>query len=229
MKITKIILVTIALSVMVSCGDQLAELNVDPNESSTGGDGPEVFTSATGYYGLALDAFFNEDNGLFAQYVAGGPGVALLDLERYFIEPTQHNNEWLYSYSDCLSDLKYVKDNGNEALANVSEIMSVLIYQNLVDHFGDIPYTDALKGADAEANLAPSYDDAQTIYNDLIARLDAAIGVLSDTDEEVGPEDLIYNGDLDQWIALANSLKLRLLMRQSITGDAASIGQQVRD
>ena len=80
MKITKIILIAIALFVTVSCGDQLAELNVDPNESSTGGEGPEVFTSATGYYGLALDAFFNEDNALFAQYVAGGPGVALLDL-----------------------------------------------------------------------------------------------------------------------------------------------------
>lgn len=229
MKTIKIILTAIAFSIVVSCGEDLAKLNVNPNQSTSGGSGPEIFTSALGYYGLVLEAFFNEDNSLFAQYVAGGPGVALLDLERYFIEPTQHNNEWLYSYSDCLSDLKYVTANGNEALGNVSEIMSVLIYQNLVDHFGNVPYTDALKGADAEASLAPTYDDAQTIYNDLIVRLDAAIEVLSDTEAEVGPEDLIYNGDLNQWIALANSLKLRLLMRQSITGDAASLGQQVRD
>src|SRR5688572_14369632 len=228
MKITKIILVTIALSVMVSCGDQLAELNVDPNESSTGGTGPEVFTSATGYYGLALDGFFNETNSLFAQYVAGGPGVALLDLERYFIEPTEFNNEWLYSYSDCLSDLKYVNENGNEALANVAEIFSVMIYQNLVDQFGDVPYFDALTGAQQGGSMAPTYDDSKAIYDDLIVRLDAAIEVLSDTEEEVGPEDLIYGGDLEKWIKLANSLKLRLLMRQSITGDQASIGQQVR-
>ena len=227
MKITKIILTAIALSIMVSCGDQLADLNVDPNESSTGGDGPEVFTSATGYYGLALDAFFNEDNALFAQYLAGGPGVALLDLERYFIEPTQFNNEWLYSYSDCLSDLKYVNQNGNEALANVAEIFSVMIYQNLVDQFGDVPYFNALTGADQGGNMAPTYDDSKAIYDDLVVRLDAAIEVLSDTEEEVGAEDLIYGGDLEQWIKLANSLKLRLLMRQSITGDQAAIGQQV--
>ena len=229
MKIKRIILTAIALTIMVSCGDQLADLNVNPNESSAGGEGPELFTSATGYYGLALDAFFNEDNALFAQYVAGGPGVALLDLERYFIEPTEFNNEWLYSYSDCLSDLKYVNENGNEALANVAEIFSVLIYQNLVDQFGDVPYFDALKGAEQGGSKAPTYDDAKTIYDDLIVRLDAAIAVLSDTEEEVGPEDLIYNGDLEKWIALGNSLKLRLLMRQSITGDQASIGQQVRE
>jgi hypothetical protein len=229
MKIIRIFLTAIAFSIVVSCGEDLAELNVDPNESSSGGEGPETFTSALGYYGLVLDAFFNEDNSLYAQYVAGGPGVALLDLERYFIEPTVTNNEWIYSYSDCLSDLKYTRENGNEALASVAEVMSVLIYQNLVDHFGDVPYAEALTGADQGGTVAPKYDDDKAIYDDLIVRLNAAIETLSDTEEEVGPEDLIYNGDLDKWIAFANSLKLRLLMRQSITGDQASIGQQVRD
>lgn len=230
MKIYRIILTAIACTIMVSCGDQLAEMNNNPNESKSGGEGPEVFTSALGYYGLALDAFFNEDNALFAQYVAGGPGVALVDLERYFIEPTQFNNEWLYAYSDCLSDLKYVKENGNEALAGVSEIMSVLIYQNLVDHYGDIPYFDALKGpVDQGGILAPSYDDPEIIYDDLISRLDAAIDVLSATEDEVGPEDLIYEGDLVKWITFANSLKLRLLMRQSISGNQTAISQQVKD
>jgi hypothetical protein len=230
MKIYRIILTVIACTIMVSCGDQLAELNNNPNESKSGGEGPEVFTSAIGYYGLALDGFFNEDNALFAQYVAGGPGVALVDLERYFIEPTQFNNEWLYSYSDCLSDLKYVKENGNEALANVAEITSVLIYQNLVDHYGNIPYFDALKGPVEQGGiLAPSYTDAKAVYDDLLLRLDAAIAVLSVTEEVVGTEDLIYNGDLAKWIAFANSLKLRLLMRQSITGNQTIIGQQVRD
>ena len=221
MKINKLIVTILACTIMVSCGDDLAELNKNPNESDTGGEGPEVFTSALGYYGLVLDGFFNENNALFAQYVAGGPGVALVDLERYFIDPIEFNNEWLYSYSDCLSDLDYVKDNGNEALAGVSEIMSVLIYQNLVDHFGDIPYFDALKGTPEKGGiLAPVYDDDQAIYNNLVVRLDAAITVLSSTEDEVGPEDLIYEGDLDKWIALANSLKLRILMRQSITNPA---------
>lgn len=230
MKIYRILLTAIACAIMVSCGDDLAELNNNPNESKLGGEGPEVFTSALGYYGLALDAFSNEDNALFAQYVAGGPGVALVDLERYFIEPTQFNNEWLYSYSDCLSDLKYVKENGNEALANVSEVLSVLIYQNLVDQYGNIPYFDALKGPVEQGGiLAPKYNDAKEIYDNLIVRLDAAIEVLSDTEEVVGEEDLVYEGDLTKWIALANSLKLRLLMRQSITGNQTVIGQQVRD
>lgn len=227
MKINKLILTVLACAIMVSCGDDLADLNKNPNVSTAGGTGAEVFTSAIGYYGVALDAFFNQDDALFAQYWAGGPGVALLDHERYFVEPADFNNEWSLSYLQALSDLNYVRAGENEALASAADILSVLIFQNLVDHYGDIPYFSALKG-DAGV-LAPAYDDDAVIYGDLETRLDAAIAVLADTDDEMGDEDLIYQGDISNWIRLANSLKLRILMRQSITGNAVTIGAKVQD
>lgn len=229
-RINKYILTILACLVLVSCGDDLADLNVDTNKSTSAGSGEELFTAATGYYGIALDAYFNENDALLAQYWAGGPGVALIDIERYFIEPGDFNTEWSFSYLQALSDLRYVQENGNEALSSVANIESVHIYQNLVDHFGDIPYFAALSGDPAAGgNLSPAYDDAELIYQDLVSRLDTAIMVLSSTNDEVGSEDLIYGGDLDKWIAFGNSLKLRLLMRQSITGDQAEIGQKVRD
>jgi len=211
----------------------LADLNLDPNQSTSGGTGPEVFVAATAEYAVSLEAYFNETNSLLAQYWAGGPGVALFDQERYFFTAADFSNEWSFANLQALSDLRYVRDNGNAGLSALSEIMSVLIYQNLVDHYGDVPYSEALRGAPEDGGiLTPVYDDAKGIYDDLIVRLDAAIAVLSNTsgtlsvaDLAVGDEDLIYGGDLDRWIAFANSLKLRLLMRQSITDP--SVGPQV--
>ncbi|MCB0504853.1 MAG: SusD/RagB family nutrient-binding outer membrane lipoprotein [Cyclobacteriaceae bacterium] len=224
--ISKTIYTLLLVAILVSCGDKLADLNVNPNQSSSGGTGEEVFTAATGYYGIALDGYFNEADAVLAQYWAGGPGVALLDIERYFFEAADFNTEWSFSYLRALSDYDYVMQNGNEALAATANIMSVLIYQNLVDHFGNIPYSSAIKGSpDAGGNLTPEYDDAKAIYDDLVVRLDDAIGVLSSTTSTVGAEDLIYGGDLDKWIAFANSLKLRILMRQSITDP--SVGPDV--
>jgi hypothetical protein len=224
MKTIRILLIVLSCTLAVSCGDQLADLNLDPNQSTSGGEGPEVFIAATAEYGVALEAYFNETDALMAQYWAGGPGVALFDHERYYFEAADFNNEWSFSYLQALSDLDYVKRNGNAALAGMSEIFSAMIYQNLVDHFGDIPYNDALKGNPADGGITtPAYNNGKEVYDNLLVRLDAAIATLSNADgtldEEdltVGDEDLIYGGDLDKWIALANSLKLRLLMRQSI-------------
>jgi hypothetical protein len=226
MKILKYIIPAVVGVFACSCDKSLSEINVDPN-SSTSANPPAMLTAAQGYYGIALDGYFNEQDALFAQYVAGGPGVALLDDERYFFEAGNYDNEWSFSYGQALSDLKFVMQNGNEAQAAAADILSVLIWQNLVDHFGNIPYSDALKGDPADgAILAPAYEDAQSIYNNLIERATASVAALQLTTDEIGAEDLIYGGDIDSWIRFGNSIKLKLLMRQSLT-NAAVVGPQV--
>jgi hypothetical protein len=235
MKILKALLILGASTIAFSCGDNLAELNLDPNQSTSGGTGAEVFVAATAEYAVSLEAYFNEDDATLAQYWAGGPGVALIDHERYFYTSADFNNEWSFSTLQALSDLKYVKDNGKAGLGAISEILSVHVWQNLVDHYGDIPYSEALKGAPEDGGiLAPKYDGAKSIYDDLVVRVDAAVatlknedGTASADDLTIGDEDQIYQGDIDKWIAFGNSLKLRLLMRQSITD--ASVGPAVID
>lgn len=229
MKITRYILLMLAGITAFSCDESLSELNEDPNLSSSA-NATAVFTAATGYYGIALEAYFNEYDALLAQYWAGGPGVALIDQEKYHIEASDFNTEWDYSLSQALSDLSFVMSDGNAGLAAAADILSVLIWQNLVDHFGDIPYSEALRAAPDEGGiLAPVYDDAKTVYDDLVTRLDGDIAVLkgvSVDDALIGEEDLIYEGDLDSWIRLAYSLKLKILMRQSMA-DPSGVSAQV--
>lgn len=210
-----------------SCGEDLSDLNIDPNTSPSA-PASAVLTAGIAYYGIALDGYFNEANAILGQYWAGGPGVNVIDIERYAIEPGDFNTEWAFAIRQGLTDLKYAAVNGNEAQSAAAEIMSVSIWQNLVDHYGDIPYTDALKGDPSEGSiLTPSFDSAETIYADLIVRLDAAMATIATTEDVMGMEDLIYGGDLASWHKFANSVKLRVLMRQSTVD--ASVASAVQD
>ena len=88
------------------------------------------------------------------------------------------------------------------------EIATVYAYSTLVESFGNIPYTEAL---DIE-NVLPKYDDAKTVYTDLIARLTVAINNLDVTGKSFDA-DIIYKGNVGNWKKFANSLKLNMGMR----------------
>ena len=148
------------------------------------------------------------------------------DPSRYVFSDRQiPDGIWNTSYL-ALRDLKEVKTllnkasyYGNESLrrniANkmaITDIVEVLMYQNLVDLFGNVPYTQALSSGE---NPNPAYDDALSIYMDLQDRLSTAIKSLSTgvNNGSWGAEDLVYSGDVTMWRKFAATLKLRMGMR----------------
>jgi hypothetical protein len=88
----------------------------------------------------------------------------------------------------------------------IIELLNIYAYHNLVDIFGDVPYSEAM---DIE-NISPAYDDAETIYSDLLTRIDAALGELDDSEGSFGPADIMYEGDVTAWKKFGNSLKLKI-------------------
>ena len=112
--------------------------------------------------------------------------------------------------SDLTGNESFVRMNNNRIA--IIDILEVHAYMNLVDFFGDVPYTEALGGFD---NKTPAYDDAATIYTDLQARLTSDIATLQagmdDGSWDAG--DLVYNGDVAMWKKFAATLKLRMGMR----------------
>jgi hypothetical protein len=92
----------------------------------------------------------------------------------------------------------------------ILEILSVYSYQLLVDSFGDVPYSESLMGA---ANSRPKYDDAATIYTDLLSRLNTAITNMNSGFDAFGTADVLYKGDVSLWKKFAASLKLRMGLR----------------
>lgn len=92
----------------------------------------------------------------------------------------------------------------------IIDIMQVYTYQLLVDTFGNIPYT---QGADLDKYPLPAYDDAATIYADLIKRIDTDITNLDVSATGFASFDegeKLYNGNIAKWTVFANSLKLKL-------------------
>lgn len=92
----------------------------------------------------------------------------------------------------------------------IIEIMSVFTWSNLVETFGDMPYTDALD----YNKPSPKYDDALTIYKSLLTRLDAALASMDPAFGGMGSGyDNIFGGaaaGTPKWIRFANSLKMRM-------------------
>lgn len=136
---------------------------------------------------------------------------------------------WSEIYRDVLLDLKTAKENvmEDEELSAAekqtrvaqTEVLSVYAWQQLVDSFGDIPYTQAL---DPTLYLLPEYDDAATIYEDLLGRLNTAIPQLTGQGFEI---DNLYSMDLNAWSKFANSLKVRMGMRIVDAPGMATVAQ----
>ena len=88
----------------------------------------------------------------------------------------------------------------------ITDILQVYTYYYLVTTYGNVPYSDAL-----DINKPfPKYDDAQTIYYDLLTRLDADITALDPGADSFGSADLVYGGDPAAWKKFANTLKLKM-------------------
>ncbi len=88
----------------------------------------------------------------------------------------------------------------------IIDILEVYAYHNLVNVFGNVPYSEAL---DIE-NISPVYDDAAEIYTDLLLRLNTVIAGLDVNSNSYVHADHIYNGDVSAWLKFAYSLKLKI-------------------
>jgi hypothetical protein len=89
------------------------------------------------------------------------------------------------------------------------DIIEVYAWGVLVNSFGNIPYTDALD----DTKLFPVYDDAKTVYADILKKLADDISKLDPGSSGFAPtEDFLYSGNVSQWIKFASTLYMRLAM-----------------
>lgn len=215
LKISSIILSTVLLA--ASCTKDLTDLNSNPKKPAAV-VAPTLFANAE----LALTdnmASTNVNLNIFRLLSQHWTETTYPDESQYDLSTRNIPQNWWHAlYRDVLIDLAEAKeiitadatlDAGTKQnqLAQI-EIVSVYTYSVLLNTFGNIPYSDALN----IDNLSPKYDDAATIYTNLLDRLDAAIGDLDPAAESFGASDILYKGDVAAWLKFANSLKLRMAL-----------------
>lgn len=223
--IFRTLIIGLLLSFSTSCEDKLEDLSVDPDTFPIANDA-QVLSSAEGFIGYIVDVDLNMGSFLWAQYYTWGIGVSIGNQERFVSEPADFDGYWERSYSNALTDLSFLSKSESAAYRGVAKVLEAYLYQNLVDHFGNIPYSQAVSGSDGV--LTPEYDDATTVYAALVTKLDEALEELSlASADDIGVDDYIYGGDLAKWIKFANSLKLRILLRTSEVAPQASAIQSL--
>ncbi len=139
-------------------------------------------------------------------------------------------NYWDGLY-DNLYDYEYVLKNADATnqkyFKGPARVMKAYVFQAISDMYGNLPYSDALKGVES---LAPKFDDHKTVYESLISSLDAAIVELKANPfaSAFASADIVFAGNTTKWIRFANSLKLRILMHQSrVSGRDAYITTEI--
>ncbi len=112
----------------------------------------------------------------------------------------------------------------------VALVMKSWMFSLATDAYGDIPYTEAAKGKTSGIYLT-TYDTQESIYDGILADLETANEILG-TSAEALSGDLLYGGGASailQWKKLANSLRLRYLMRISNKRDVSAAMQEIID
>lgn len=221
-------ILSFSLLILTGCKKDFLDVNEDPNRVTDDNITAELIfpAAAEGVGATPVGARANgagaQTNMQFAQnwigYMASNGDFAR--------DPTQTTYNIDFTFGDNLFQTRYgvlfdlhqceIKAlAGNDtALAAASMILSAKMFQELVDLFGNIPYSQAFQ---VSTITRPAYDKAEDIYQSLQLRLDTAISYLKITaaPKKFAAADIVNHGNVDKWIKLANTLKLRLLIRQS--------------
>ena len=106
----------------------------------------------------------------------------------------------------------------------ITDILEVYAFNLLVSTYGNIPYSQA----DNRSIPFPKYDDAKTVYSDLLTRLDTCIAGLNTGATAMGSSDQIYKGNPAAWKKFAATLKLKMAMILADT-DPATAGKKAQE
>ena len=134
-------------------------------------------------------------------------------------QPADFNDVWDRSYQEVLVQLKTLLKKTDGTVFTIhsgsARVLRAYIMLTLVDLFGDVPYSESLKGDEGIFN--PKADDGKAVYEAAIVTLDEAIALLGKTGAAPLTRDVYYAGDAKKWIALANTLKLKAYMNLRLT------------
>lgn len=206
---------------MVSCSESYLDVNSDTNSPNAATVGPELILPVAEYYSAETkdrNRYTNNLGNMMMYTWSQSDGYSWYNDEfLYNVTSSFYDQIWDLTYRNCLKQYAALRDYSGDQYYNyrlIGKIMESYHFQILVDLYGDIPYSEALLRG---ANPAPAYDDAQDVYAGIIATLDEAMMMIDEAPDNAiipGSDDIIFQGDMDMWKVFANTVKLRVLVRQ---------------
>jgi hypothetical protein len=214
-----------ALLITSSCNKDLGDygtINNNPNATTAPITSALLTNALNGLnFGVWDQGGFRTVNGIYAQYFAE---TQYTEASRY--AKTTFNFDGFYSGSiyDLQNIINYNLDpatagtaasfGSNKNQIAVARILKAYYFWTITDSWGDIPYTQALKGVGAIA-----YDTQEIIYKDLLKELKEAVAQFDAGLTIQG--DILYGGNTSKWKKFANSMRVLIALRMS-KADAAT-------
>jgi Starch-binding associating with outer membrane len=199
-----------------ACGDDFLDVNQDPNNPA---DVPLELLLPAGVTSTAsvVGGDYAILGGIWSQYYTQNNGSnQYKDIDNYNILNTTYEDRFLELYAGALNDYKFVK---SKAIASqdwaaylMATVMEAYTYQVLVDLYDQIPFTEALQGN--TGLLQPTYQAGPEVYDSLIVRLNKALALPLAPSIPATQGDVVFQGDVNQWVRFANTLKLKIYLRQ---------------
>src|SRR5215204_1388259 len=208
------------------CNKKWLDINTNPNELPSTSPN-NVFTAAANRLVSLLGP--NELGSYWSGQMTQS-NTYIISTTIFGLNFNNTNFNYWDDWYDILQDVQFVIDNADAKsqpfMKGPAKVLKAYIFQQVVDIYGNAPYKDALRGL---GSLAPKFDDQKAIYEDLIKTLDTAVADLkANAFQPIGANsDKIFGGNVTNWVRFANSLKLRILIRQSrVAGrDAYIVGE----
>ena len=204
------------VSALYGC-DKFGDTNVSPALLTQASTKALLTNSEQALSGLLLgNTAASRLAALYVQHLAEGP----------YPGPSLYNDRNLnFSgwYTGPLYDLQTIINYNNEgsAAANgngsknnqiaVARILKAYYFLRLTDIWGDVPYSDALKG---NAAYSPKYDKQQDIYAALFKELTEAVAQINEGESAV-VGDVMLGGNMAAWKRFANTIRMAMGLRLS--------------
>jgi hypothetical protein len=222
--IRKISLLTVSLlaTLLVSCEDYI-DVNEDPNNPEISGLTPDnILPGAQTTTATTFGTRMNQLGNVFS--VSWSANAT--DFSSPFIDEFSYN--LTASFYDDIWDNLYLRTANFSQIENyddgkdwsnhkaIAKILKTFYFQYLVDLYGDIPYSEIHRRTEI---LFPKYDDDKETYKVLLSEIDKAIALIdnvnTNTVRPVSAFDVVMKGNMQKWKRFANTIKLRILLRQS--------------
>lgn len=207
-----------------SCKKGFLDINENPNSSTSASPELVLPNALNGTAGRQINGFtfVNAWMGYWCQ--SGSYAISTTSLNDTYQQTTASGEGLWGGIYNNLEDYKYIETQANALgkpfYEGAAKIMMAYDYEQLIDMFGNVPFAQALQGVD---QLKPAYDDAQSIYESMITSINDGIALIQRADAIQSGGNTLVSGYVttnasssnQYWIQFANTLKLRILMRQS--------------
>lgn len=224
MKITyKVLCLIVAMTMAMSC-DLSKDLN-SPNDVGISAGDPDLLMNTVQTDFALFHAKIDGDHNILTRGVNQLVRFKAMQGDQIYsraFRPQDFDEIWKDAYQKVLVNAETLIPLAEEKQLNVhvgvAKILKALTYITLVDVFGDVPFTEAVKGT--EGNFNPKSDAGSSIYAAAIAMLAEGKASLANTTGAGLVRDIYYNGSRARWTTLANSIELKAQL--NLTADPAT-------